>query len=136
MKTKKPAPYATIHPVPGDHDHISKLEYDLATSLVSRLNAAIDLLQLPATAQPWQDNAFLSAATAFRVRDDLAEIRRTAQSLKDKLGRTLTRYDYVCALYDAIMRNTDRLDLMSMHEDETYGADQILHDMLKGKTDW
>ena len=136
MKTKKPAPYATIHQVPGDHDHISKIEYDIATSIVSRLNAAIDLLQLPATAQPWQDNAFLSAATAFRVRDDLAEIRRAAQSLKDKLGSALTRYDYVCAQHDAIVRNNARIGLMSTQEDETFTADDILHDILKGRTDW
>ena len=139
MKTNEPIRYKIAHPVPGDHRHTAKRNLDLINRVAVKLDACINLLQTLGSSGAWTNDlakGHLVAATASTAQVDLLDIRDAVQELQENLAQACTPYDQANALCAALKLNSDLDRVFARADNDENFADQILHDMMKGKTDW
>lgn len=139
MKTNAPIQYKIAHPVPGDHRHTAKRNLDLINRIAVKLDACINLLQPLGSSGAWTNSleqGRLASITASTAQVDLLGIRDAVQELQENLAQACTPYDQANAVCHALRLN-DRLGRIFARSDsaEDY-ADELLHDILKGRTDW
>ena len=138
MKTSKPITVEIVRPRPNDHRHYAKRNLDLCTRIGRRIDAVVDLLQPLGASGRWRDglDMGLISTLASTAQSDLLHIRQHLQELEDNLTRHCTDYDQSNAVCAALDHNSALQNIFNDSERRQDYADELLHDILKGRTDW